>query len=122
MPENLSDEEAKEYNRQKTQNMYSKYNTHRLVTFLFIGFAAAGTLWYKSKYTLSTIQNSSLMYLVKAKLAQHPTLHKAGMYRLTSTVEGGRRGSIVDAKIKTEGPEKAYVHVLAKFDDGVYKA
>lgn len=92
MPENLSEEEIQEYNKQKSTNMYSKYNTHRLVTFLFLGFAAVGALWYKSKYTLSSIINTSLLYSVKSRFSTNPEVQRLGKYMMTNNIQGGRKG------------------------------
>ena len=114
LPENLNEEEIQEYNKQKSMNIYNKYNTHRLVTFLFLGCAAVGALWYKSKYTLTPIINTTLLYFVKSKFSSNPDIQKLGRYIITNNIEGGRKGSVVDAKIKVDGPKKSYIHVLAK--------
>lgn len=122
LPENLSDEEIQEYTKQKSMNIYGKYNTHRFVTFLFLGCAAMGALWYKSKYTLSPITNTTLSYLAKTRFSSNAEVQKLGKYFVTNNIEGGRKGSVVNAKIKVEGPKKSYIHVLGKYeDDGTYR-
>lgn len=117
LPENLSEEEKQEYTKQKSLNVYSKYNTHRLVTFLFLACAAMGALWYKGKYTLVSINNTTLAYLAKTKFSANTQIPKLGKYFLTNSIYGGRKGSHVDAKIKVEGPKKSYIHILAKYED-----
>ena len=71
-----------------------------MVTFLFLGVAAVGVMWYKAKYTLSPISGTPLAYMIKSKFSSNPEVKRLGQFFVTDTVEGGRKGSIVDAKIR----------------------